>query len=379
MKRRLREAGLPVADDWRADLALDGLFIVKSEDEHASYGMDGGSIVTSDRVAAEIKAREQRFGGRFFAERYIEGREFNIALLERGHSLAVLPVPEIRFDGLPEGRPHIVDYAAKWQEDSPAPHDTPRRFGLETTEPALADRLSALARDCWHLFGLRGYARVDFRVDQAGEPFILEVNNNPCLSPDAGFQAAAAEAGIDYDALIEAIIEASGGCDRAAPPDCTDIVYDRHVGREDIVRVRQLVAATGMFSLEEIAIAAELVEERLEKGEASGYHFLMARNGERLLGYACWGPTPGADRRHDLYWIGVDPALQGQGLGRTLQDRVEAIIREQGGERVYAETSSTPKYAPTRGFYLKTGYQEVARLDDFYRAGDGKVIYMKRL
>ena len=96
--------------------------------------------------------------------------------------------------GLGRGRPRIVGYDAKWTSDSEAYVGTPRRFGLENDEPALAAELVKLAKSCWDLFGLAGYARVDFRVDREGKPTILEVNVNPCLNPDAGFAAAAAQA-----------------------------------------------------------------------------------------------------------------------------------------------------------------------------------------
>jgi D-alanine-D-alanine ligase len=93
--------------------------------------------------------------------------------------------------------------------DSEAYTGTPRRFGLEKAEPALAAELEKLAKSCWDLFGLAGYARVDFRVDREGKPWILEVNVNPCLNPDAGFAAAAASAGLSYRDLISSIIDAA--------------------------------------------------------------------------------------------------------------------------------------------------------------------------
>ncbi len=208
-KRRLSAAGLPTPDWWRAadPVPADMRVIVKSDSEHGSLGIDAGSIVPGARAAAEIAARAARFGGEFFAEAFIEGREFNVALLEApGGGARVLPIPEILFDTLPEGAPRIVDYGAKWDPACPAYHHTPRRFGLETAEPALAAELARLSRAVWDLFGLAGYARVDFRVDAAGRPWVLEVNTNPCLAPDAGLAAAAAEAGLSHDALVAHVL-----------------------------------------------------------------------------------------------------------------------------------------------------------------------------
>jgi D-alanine-D-alanine ligase len=170
--------------------------------------MDAGSVVPGPRARAELAAREARFGGRFIAEAFIEGREVNVALLETRGGVEVLPIPEITFEGYPEDRPRIVDYEAKWDEGSVLYKATSRRFGLEQAEPQLAGRLADLARACWDAFGLGGYARVDMRIAHDGAPSILEVNVNPCLAPNAGFAATAAAAGIGYDALVAEIVEA---------------------------------------------------------------------------------------------------------------------------------------------------------------------------
>jgi len=119
----------------------------------------------------------------------------------------VLPVAEILFEGLEANAPKIVDFDAKWTPDSRAYNGTPRRFGLERNEPELAKQLKKLALACWNLFGLSGYARFDFRVDPTGKPFVIDVNPNPFLAPDAGFAAAAAEAGFSYQDLIGRIVE----------------------------------------------------------------------------------------------------------------------------------------------------------------------------
>jgi D-alanine-D-alanine ligase len=116
----------------------------------------------------------------------------------------VLPVAEIRFDAFPADKPRIVGYAAKWDADSFEYRNTPRTFSVE---PDLAALVGRLALDCWDVFRLDGYARVDFRVDDRGMPWVLEVNANPCLSPDAGFAAALAAAGIEYQAAIGMLLD----------------------------------------------------------------------------------------------------------------------------------------------------------------------------
>lgn len=147
----------------------------------------------------------------------------------------------------------------------------------------------------------------------------------------------------------------------------------------DVAAVRRLVAATGFFSDTEVAIAAELVEEALARGAVSGYRFLLLEWQGGLLGYTCYGEIPGTIGSYDLYWIVVAPDRQGQGLGQRLLAATEADIATLGGRLLYAETSARPQYAPTRGFYMASGFQAAAHLPDFYAPGDGKVIYAKAL
>ena len=144
-------------------------------------------------------------------------------------------------------------------------------------------------------------------------------------------------------------------------------------------RIRNLAAATGFFSREEAEVAAELAEERLTRGAASGYHFLLAEDAGELLGFACFGPIPCTRGAYYLYWIVVRPDRQGGGLGRLLLTAAEARIAAAGGRRVYIDTSSRPQYAPTRAFYRACGFHQEALLADFYDQGDGKAIFCKVL
>jgi ribosomal protein S18 acetylase RimI-like enzyme len=147
----------------------------------------------------------------------------------------------------------------------------------------------------------------------------------------------------------------------------------------DGAAVRRLVAATGMFSAEEIEIAGELVEETLVRGAKSGYEFVIATEAGQLVGYACFGRIPGTQSSFDLYWIAVEPGQQGRGLGQQLLARSEARAREQGGGRIYVDTSGRAQYEPTRRFYRGAGYEIAAELADFYAPGDSKVIFVKSL
>ncbi|HEY8012399.1 MAG TPA: hypothetical protein VIE70_00785, partial [Dongiaceae bacterium] len=137
---------------------------------------------------------------------------FNLSLLAGSRGMELLPPAEMCFVGFPPGKPRIVNYAAKWDEHSFEFHATPRRFDFGAEDGDLLKRLAATAEACWRLFELRGYARVDCRVDERGAVQVLEVNINPCLSPDAGFAAAAAQAGLDLPAIVARIL-----ADRAEP------------------------------------------------------------------------------------------------------------------------------------------------------------------
>ena len=212
-KRRLRAAGV-ATPDWSEPLAWDGLkdgtYIVKSAVEDASFGLDDRCVVAGkEMVKIRAHACHLKYGGRWFAEEFIDGREFNISMLEGARGPNILPIAEMVFESWPAHRPRIVGYTAKWHEGSFEAVQTVRHFGAETAEPELANKLQAACVRCWEIFDLTGYARVDFRVTPEGEPMVLEVNTNPGISPDAGIVAAAAYAGIDYDSLIAHIVAAA--------------------------------------------------------------------------------------------------------------------------------------------------------------------------
>ena len=120
-----------------------------------------------------------------------------------------MPIAEILFGGFEDHAPKIFGYDAKWTPDSSVYIGTLRRFGLEQDEPQLAKTLKRLALACWTLFRFSGYARVDFRIDSTGAPFIIDVNPNPYLTPDTEDAAAAAKAGLSYRDLIGSIVESS--------------------------------------------------------------------------------------------------------------------------------------------------------------------------
>jgi ribosomal protein S18 acetylase RimI-like enzyme len=149
------------------------------------------------------------------------------------------------------------------------------------------------------------------------------------------------------------------------------------VGRAQRARLERLTAATGLFRPDEVAIAVELLDDAIAGDE--DYRFLGAYTGDELVGYACWGPTPGTTGTFDLYWIVVDPARQGAGVGSQLLLAVEDRLTMDQGRLIVVETSSRRDYAPTRAFYERRGYTRAACLPGYYAPGDDLVIYLKDL
>lgn len=376
------------------------LWIVKSVWEHASLGLDDKAVLQVDRVQDVLDglaARVSALGGDCFAEWYVEGREFNLSLLQDGRGVETLPPAEIVFEGYAADKPRIVDYRAKWQTDSFEYAHTVRRFDFPAEDGTLLERMQTIARRCWDLFHLSGYARVDFRVDARGNPWVLEINANPCLSPDAGFAAALARAGIAYERAVERILtaavrpDANEAAKTTVPPPAAvkpapETASGGPAGRfryearpEDLPEVRALLATTGFFYADEIDTAGELIAERLAKGPDSDYYFVFCDDDAGLAGYTCYGPVPCTQSAYDVYWIAVRPDLQGKGRGRELMAETERLIAAAGGTQIYVDTSGRPQYDPTRSFYERCGFLTTAVLADFYGPQDDKVIYRKTL
>ncbi len=157
------------------------------------------------------------------------------------------------------------------------------------------------------------------------------------------------------------------------------ITFRYEVESSDVERIRRLVTVTGFFQATEVDVAVELVNERLNKGADSGYHFVFAAHYGRLAGYTCYGPIACTASSYDIYWIAVHPDFQGRGLGRRLLKETERLIGQAGGSRIYVETSQRIQYASTRAFYESCGYRLESVMADFYAPGDGKATYCKSL
>jgi len=186
-------------------------YIVKPVNEDASIGLEGDFLIKAEGpsdLREILAAKEKQTGKEFFAEEFIDGREFNLSILGQGGDPEILPPAEIRFINYQEtGRAKVVDYKAKWNEDSFEYQNTRRSFEFEKRDISALDEMKAIARICWGCFRLKGYARIDFRVDQNSKPWVLEVNANPCLTPGSGLMAAAEQADLNFTEVIRRIVK----------------------------------------------------------------------------------------------------------------------------------------------------------------------------
>ncbi len=191
--------------------------IVKPLREDASIGIDSGAVVkTMKALKKRVEFIITNFNQPAIVEEYVDGREFNIAVLGNGKSMRALPPSEIDFQDFPEDIPKICCYEAKWVTASPLYKKTVPRCPANVTDQ-LRDELQSIALKAYETMGCRDYARVDMRVGEDGNIKVLEVNPNPDISPDAGLARAAMASGLDYQALIAEIVEAASR--RYAPAD----------------------------------------------------------------------------------------------------------------------------------------------------------------
>lgn len=212
-KKFLKANNIPTAEWVTSENEADNIFldneryIVKAIWEDASIGLDEDAVVlpkSKDDLLNIIKNKNSKYKIDFFAERYIHGRDFTISLLPGKQS----PVCEIIFFGHydKEGQVKVFDYNAKWIKDTPEYDNTDIDFEFQGIPEETISQMKKIADDCWKIFNLNGWARVDFRVDEQGKPFVLEINPNPCISKGIMFEKTFREGGINYQEVIREII-----------------------------------------------------------------------------------------------------------------------------------------------------------------------------
>lgn len=196
-----------------AEAELPCPFIVKAVAADCSLGLSKDSVQfkpTPRSLLRAIELWEQEYGEDWFAEQYLDGREFNVSMYERAdEEVVVLPCAEMQFIDFEANEPKLVCYQSKWDEQSSQFKRTVPKFDFNRDDQELAEQLSTIARVVWSTFDLSGYARIDFRVSSAGLIYVLEANANPCLSPGAGFHLAADRSGLSYDDTVMRVVEAT--------------------------------------------------------------------------------------------------------------------------------------------------------------------------
>ena len=157
-------------------------------------------------------------------------------------------------------------------------------------------------------------------------------------------------------------------------------MHIRKLQREDKEPIRAILVATDVFKPEEVDVALELIDVYFDEPEQKDYE-MFSGIGEQnaVVGFLCFGPTPMTVGTYDLYWIAIDPSVQGTGMGKVLLQFGEEAVQAQGGRLLVAETSSQPRYLKTRTFYQHNGYIEAATIKDYYEVGDDLVLYAKYL
>jgi ribosomal protein S18 acetylase RimI-like enzyme len=156
-------------------------------------------------------------------------------------------------------------------------------------------------------------------------------------------------------------------------------VETRAIRAEDRAPLAALLARITQFAAGEVDVALELVDASIADPEGSGYASMVALADGAVAGYVCFGPTPMTAATWDLYWIAVDPALQGRGIGRALYGAFAAHMQARGGRNIRIETSSKEDYAATGGFYDRLGFAITGRLRDFYAEGDDLLVFYRTL
>ena len=148
---------------------------------------------------------------------------------------------------------------------------------------------------------------------------------------------------------------------------------------EDRPAIEAILRQSRAFGEQEINVGLELVDETLEPRPDTDYEWILAEFGGDVIGFACYGPVPMTIGTYDLYWIAVAVEVRGSGVATKLDQAVEERVRSDQGRWILAETSSTEPYEAARRFYAKSGYTLVETIPDFYRDGDDRLTFGKRV
>ncbi|MGL6075341.1 MAG: GNAT family N-acetyltransferase [Fimbriiglobus sp.] len=394
-KQLLKGAGLPTADFMTFDSGpvpicpLPWPVIVKPGEEDASVGIEQASVCrTQEELEARVAYLRQNYGPSILVERFIRGREFNVAVIERNGIPETLPFSEIFFVP-PTDKPDlwpIVSFSAKWHPGTVDFTATPV-VNPAVVDPELHERVRTLALQAFHLLGCRDYARVDFRVDETGQPYILEVNPNPCISPLAGLAAGLESAKIPYADFIIGLVKqalsrsprpeliADIGTIQPEPSVVPHVSKTRSNGelrpgkRADILAITRFVSnvdwATKIASILEVkeshARRCYVLEDELSEVVAVA----IVEVTDSQHGVAVWE------------YVSVSAEHRQRGHARQLLTKLEASLAQEGVRLLLAHTSSSPAEASVRQFLQRLDWRTIGEWTEYYRDGYSRLTYGK--
>lgn len=409
-KQLLAGSGLPTAPFLVADSVpvptppFGWPVIAKPGLEDASVGIDQKSVATSNE---ELDARTQylidAYKGPVLVEKFVRGREFNVAMIATRGKLEALPFSEILFVPPPEnpGLWPILTFDAKWKPNARDFAATPVKNPADV-DPVLHEKVATAARKAFELVGCRDYARVDFRIDEEGNPYILEVNPNPCISPLAGLAAALESAKVSYSAFVLGVLK--NALRRGPNPQLADEVPDdvasdapipatvevpvadakpkkekkpalkiRPARKGDAAAIRSLLETVPGWPREEI----ERVVGNLLRGVRSGWKFVaLVGPKSELAGVAAVRAIDASTGTVGLELLAVSPARQRAGWGRVLfaaAEKEAALL----GRVLFAHLSSATWFAAGRQYLPKLGFRPAGEVAEFYRDGYTRISFAK--
>ena len=384
-KQLLAGAGLPTApflvvgDGPVPANTLGWPVIVKPGTEDASVGIDQNSVVTSqEQLEARVAYLRTHYGPSVLIEQFVVGREFNVAVVERDGVPTTLPFSEILFVP-PAEHPDlwpIVSFDAKWRPGTVDFTATPAKNPAENVSPALHAALADLAKKAFTLVGCRDYARVDFRVDEQGRPFVLEVNPNPCISPLAGLAAGLETARVPYPEFIVSLVRAAlkrGGKATTWHADAPAVGLHRPdepepakpAGRPRAMRAADAEPVAELLAAAGVTTAVDRKRVRV----------LTARG--RVVGAASVRPADVGQGAFAVEWLVTAPTYRRRGVGAALLAAVQTTVAEAGGRLLLADVSSGPAAAGGRQFLLARGFHPAGEVPDFYRDGYARLTFAR--
>jgi D-alanine-D-alanine ligase len=365
--------------------------IVKPGTEDASIGIDQASVATSQQQLEErVAYLRARYGPSVLVERFVRGREFNVAVVERNGTPTTLPFSEILFVP-PADNPGlwpIVSFDAKWKPGTRDFVATPAKNPAENVGPELHAAVAGLAVKAFQLAGCRDYARVDFRVDESGQPFILEVNPNPCISPLAGLAAGLETAKVPYPDFILGLVAAALGrnsergirtADSVPMAAADDAVTERTrpARAADVAMITELLDQADALAPDDRRRAAAGLAGRVGR-RAVGKCLVRTVRG-RVVAAAAVRPTDPGHGISSLDWLVVAPDRRRGGHGAALVRALEVAVAADGGRVLLADVTSGPAAAAARQFLARCQFRPAGEVPEFYRDGYARLTFSRLL